>query len=521
MNRNKVIAICIALLPAAIAAFCRAQPPAPQTPDPQASASADKIRQNIEETLKLISELKAPSSSDVAAYQKLLDESKRHVGQLSEQQKAQYVLFQGWVSYFQNDLPKAYTSSAAACRFDPANPDAWASQAAFALLLNKKPMTPRPQRPAQRQKTKPQDPMMNMPGVYPADAYTQQKSILNFDIRQLRVDLLEQKVKPFSLDCLNGTTFDWQPGSEILCALYWQKFTDEKTPAEPNTPSAAGQTDRTPRRTQTPPPVYDLPPEGSMPPMFEQGFAPGLGYGQQYPLDAQTAACNRIIQASWLGQKRFFKFVAVNIDNSRYKAEIINEIFKHPWPSALALAADQKPDSLPVKPDSATTPLLIIADSAGSVRYAGPADSFIVPMLLAHLASGRLPAAAATTQPNTYALPAEPNVPAKSPLPPVPMPAPAVNQPEQNPQQAVGVDDSKLAEEEKFEAEKLLTYTRDLFMKLAKKRGLTYTQGVDFCRQLMKKYPGTSYAQQARELLRQVPENQRQRYGITDQELGL
>jgi len=518
MNQNRIPAICLAVLFIRAGLFCPAQPPdfPDQMPDFQATESAGKIRQNLEEMLKLLNESNSPSSSDIASSAKLLNESKRHVGKFDEQQKAQYLLLQGWASYFQNDLPKAYTSSVAACRLDQSYGDAWASQAAFALLLNKKPMTPRPQRPEPRQRTRTQEPTMEMAEMYGMQGLAAQNSILKFDIKQLKLDLLEQKIKPFRLDCLNQTAFDWKPADQALCILYWQKFPPEKAAAEPNKPSGSARPPQTRRSIPVSEPVV---PAQSM---FEAELGLGYGYGNaQDPLSVQTAACSKIVQASWLSQKRFFKFVSVNLDRPDYKVEIINEIFKQSQPWAVALAADQEPE-VPLKPADALTPLLVIADPAGIVRYAGPADSFIVPMLLPRLEPGQTPQPVQTTQLQTPSSPVEPNTTLKSPLPSAPQTAPVANQLEQNPQQvAAGVDDSKLAEEDKIEAEKILAYTNGLFMPAAQKRVITYKRGVDFCRQIMQKYPGTSYAHQARELLRQVPENQRQRYGITDQELGL
>lgn len=54
------------------------------------------------------------------------------------------------------------------------------------------------------------------------------------------------------------------------------------------------------------------------------------------------------------------------------------------------------------------------------------------------------------------------------------------------------------------------------------KQGVTpYAQPVAICRDVIKNNPGTKYADQARELLRQVPPDQRARFNITDEELGL
>jgi outer membrane protein assembly factor BamD (BamD/ComL family) len=58
-------------------------------------------------------------------------------------------------------------------------------------------------------------------------------------------------------------------------------------------------------------------------------------------------------------------------------------------------------------------------------------------------------------------------------------------------------------------------------MKLGKKPGLNYREGVKLCREVMQTYPGSEYADEAQRLLREVPERERAQYGITDEELGL
>ncbi|MBU2597288.1 MAG: hypothetical protein KJ757_07005, partial [Planctomycetes bacterium] len=49
----------------------------------------------------------------------------------------------------------------------------------------------------------------------------------------------------------------------------------------------------------------------------------------------------------------------------------------------------------------------------------------------------------------------------------------------------------------------------------------TYSKPIEMCRTVIKDYPNTKYSEQARLLMRQVPERFRQRYNITDEELGL
>ena len=58
-------------------------------------------------------------------------------------------------------------------------------------------------------------------------------------------------------------------------------------------------------------------------------------------------------------------------------------------------------------------------------------------------------------------------------------------------------------------------------MKMARKGILSYSQAVAICRGVIKDYPNTDYEQQARELLREVPEDLRAQYNLSDEELGL
>lgn len=51
--------------------------------------------------------------------------------------------------------------------------------------------------------------------------------------------------------------------------------------------------------------------------------------------------------------------------------------------------------------------------------------------------------------------------------------------------------------------------------------GMGYKRMVEYCRQIIKRFPTTPEALMARKMLAEVPENERERYGITDEELGL
>ena len=68
------------------------------------------------------------------------------------------------------------------------------------------------------------------------------------------------------------------------------------------------------------------------------------------------------------------------------------------------------------------------------------------------------------------------------------------------------------------QAEKVLEYARG-FLKTGRFTG--YKKGIDMCRDVLRDYPDTKYANQARDLLKTVPERYRKRYNVTDEEMGL
>lgn len=78
----------------------------------------------------------------------------------------------------------------------------------------------------------------------------------------------------------------------------------------------------------------------------------------------------------------------------------------------------------------------------------------------------------------------------------------------------------KLTEEQRVQAMKLLEMA--LFeRKKARLPGMTtasYKRMVDYCRQIIKEYPGSAEAEKARKMLAEVPLHRRERYNITDAE---
>lgn len=529
-NRFNVVLGMLVLVAAIQPCFGQMEPGGTKAPDPKIAEAAGKIQQALDPVLTAANESKRPEPTVVAANQRLLDESRRYYAQMDDKQKALFCLLHAWISYYQNDFATAFKNASIACKSDATSGDAWVTQVAMSILADRKPMLPKQPRP-QRARSNPNnpDPMgMGMGGMETSDPGQQmiQQGKLNFDINTLVIDAIGQKVEGMNLTCLNGTTFKYEPGQEALCAIIWLEHVAKTTSNEPNIP---GRKRQQPAETQPQPQPME-------PMMMEPGMGGGYGmdmFGGGFggdPFTAANMAYSRLFQMG-MGSGQV-KFAAINLDAAEHKQKLIDESVKRPWPWAVVMAAEQQ-QKMPIELGvlQARRPVLIMTDKEGTIRYAGPATGIIAPMLIGKVASnGFNTFTAIEGQPGLPVIAADPNLVKKLTLPDsnsLPKATPAVQpQPTAAPTtpavtQQTQSQQKELSEEDEIAAERQLSITRDLFMKAGQKRVTSYLKGVENCRAIMKKYPGTKYAEEARQLLRQIPENQRSRYNITDEELGL
>ena len=77
----------------------------------------------------------------------------------------------------------------------------------------------------------------------------------------------------------------------------------------------------------------------------------------------------------------------------------------------------------------------------------------------------------------------------------------------------------ELTLQEQVEAERLFEMALAQ-RKMGRLPGVSYKLMVDYCRQIIQKYPDSVYAYKAQRLLRDIPEQYREQYNITDEELG-
>ena len=92
---------------------------------------------------------------------------------------------------------------------------------------------------------------------------------------------------------------------------------------------------------------------------------------------------------------------------------------------------------------------------------------------------------------------------------------------QQVPQKQEAMQYRELSVEEVVIAQNLLREGQ-LYIELSRKlRGENPEKGIEACRKVLSEYGDTEYAGQACTLLRRVPERYKQKYEITDEELGL
>jgi hypothetical protein len=490
----------------------------------EAQASAGEIKTLLTAILQQANQNLRPEPSVIEQAATLLEDSKRSASAYDETQKAEYMLLQAWTEFYAGRLPGAVNWSLRACKTDEASQDAWISQALFSQLSGKRPVEPKIQRPeAQPERGNERDGMNRRPTPQPrrranentvtrADVVPySRKGTLEFDVQALRGDMLKERLTRFTYTSSGATAVEYKPGEDTLCAFIWQ--------AEPSISDAndlsGGQTARAAER-------------------LNGGYtedSQGLSLeNQQKYVSTVFAACQ--------GQEQI-TMLQLNTNDRRTAEQLSRTHAAGDNMPPLVFAADPDSGAGAFGRVEARVAFLLIADNTGVVRYAGPAKGFMPAFILSHLTGVSIPLSGGGQsrpaegmnglrgefemgRPGPRGImpriiptvpPADPNGPAASdpnavsaaPVRPrsMPRPIPAAEEPGMPLQDQVTAE--KLLEGAKIEIEACRTI-----------RGKSPAKGVTACKTVLEKYPGTPYAEQAKDLLRKVPERYWKDYGIAD-----
>jgi hypothetical protein len=476
----------------------------------QAQGAVTQINQTLKVILEQTRQNQRPGAEVIENADAILEQSKRYATVLDDKQKADFMLLQAWTKFYQKNPVEAVNWSMRACKANEASQDGWISQALFCLLYDKRPMKPRFEKPRLESQRRPVSPRARRGGETMMTEAAKptpfsEKGVLEFDLMGLRDELLREQFSRLEFQTASGKKVEYKPGADVLCMLIWQQG------------DASDANDLRDRRINGP--------EGYG--LQELNMEPDLGTmvaAQNTDIESQRNYLK--ILAAACRDHPDVKFVQINADAPDTATKVAEELAKDPHieeAGPLVFAADPASNAGQFTRWNSKKPFMVIANKEGKIKYAGTAADFVPAFILTELTGIPIalekkteqgtgleamsmmmdPFGLTPTDPN--ARPVDPNA--------VPNPLTALM-----PEEATY---RQLPLEEEVQAEKEMVYARDLFMELGRKRGMTYTNGVKLCREIIRKYPGTQYEQDARVLLRQVPENQRAQYQITNSELGL
>lgn len=403
---------------------------------------------------------KKPEKTDILANLQLLKMTPAQINDLPEASRVRFYMLSAWTNYFNGDLKKAQQSAMKIYRTNPSVTDVRITQASMAFLAGSKPAAP-----IKKRVTKDDD------------SDKTEINLLNLDIDSVITEFIDVEVTQMQLQCLNSASMSFAPGQSSLCVLFWklpESVSAFSTASEPNSLSisSSGESELANSNSNT--------------------FA------------SSTASFRNIVSSAYANPE--IKFVAVNTDDFSKKQAVVNTILSNPWPWVNVMAQDPQSQAIQFKSIRVRheKPMLMLISNLGKITYAGPADGFLAPMLVSKAANTAITISPAARPRQTF-----------------PQTKPTTLQPAANNGIIRQVKNRKqeMSPADEFQADKLLKNAVMLI-----DMGSRYTtpkRGIEMCRQIIKDYPDTTYANEARLLLRKVPERYHKRYNITSEELGL
>jgi hypothetical protein len=507
-----------------------------QQMEQEAQAMASVVQKALTDLLEPVQENHRPSQDLIQKSQLVLENTKRYFPGFDDKPKAQFMLLQAWTAFYQDDSDLALNWSLRACRTDEASQDAWISQAVFGLLNGRPPLLPRieePQPQPQPERTMARRPRRVETAAEPKPQPYSEKGTLEFDdLLGLNIKMFREQFEKMEFQTTAGEKIAYTPGTDTLCMLFWQDI--PVMPAETGhsqPPPANGAQDEVQRAIQeamqqvVPAEITDdmSTDSGNL---YDNSQKTGIESQRNY-FEVLMSACKDTPE---------IKFLQINtFKPTRPEAlDVLPDDSQGPIPTVIAAAPQSNAQQFAGW--SAAKPFMVIVDKEGRVRYAGTAADFVPAFILTELTGVEIDLAKQSPTTESQVFPAEmmdpmmmqempdrravdPNKPAPKPNKPLPDPnAPAMTRRPTGPG-AQFEDFPTQSIEQGVRADNLLALAQ---MKIGESMKLRSNpkQGIEACRQILAEFPNTPYAQQARELLRQVPERYRKMNTITDEELG-
>ncbi|MCD4830380.1 MAG: hypothetical protein K8R02_01070 [Anaerohalosphaeraceae bacterium] len=529
----------------------------------QRQEKAQNAQQEISENYKLIIEAvnssTKPEKQKLAEFKKTVLRNRRYLTVLDDQQRCDYHVLAAWTYHFAGKDSKILSQAEDAQKSDPLNKNAIATRISMAILYQQydtiiealtqtqeesESETKGISRQQQNnQETSPEMPNMGtfgLPEIQQQD-YAQQKtsykqtgSQLEVDPNWIRIDLLAKTFDPNTESF--GEVITDADANSVLCVLLWkldqrnldryaiaEEANEPNEPNEPNKPESEEETPAKPAPAQPMQPEFGMGFPNMMPPQQSelQGQPTkeqiGTRYNRDDQIDPEITAFAKLF--SQLSGNENLKFMIVNINGSADRETVENYLKYNPFQAlipTIVLTDFNSLDSAFIK--NTDSPTLLIIDSNETVRYAGAVSGFLPKMVIQKMLSAPIkfekvkkPESVPTSQPQPVQPPAR-----LSPKEEIPA-EPAMKVPDLKPKVVQQSDDyfDPLAEQLLGTAKSLLKVGNIMV------QSHSYGKPIAMCRRVIKEYPGTKYEDQARVLLRLVPDRFHRRYKLTDEELGL
>ncbi len=542
----------------------------------QTQESFKQIDELLRQVLETANRNECPEATFIEEAQTTLRKNKQLALSYDSPQKTVYMLLQAWCDFYDGNLQNASRWSLRACKEDANNQDAWVSQTLFSLLAGAKPMEQRAKRDSRSQSgqrrhesefSRPRRRNGDLDGAGRTpmgfghgmnETSRSHKGILDFDLRSLNKAMLQKRFERFAYMAADGSEVIYVPETNIMCLFFWQA----EPVSEPNDVETEGSRQPRNRNTGRRPSNTNTYADIATPAELEK-----VSLEKQRPyFEKMSQVCRENDQVLFAeintNELTTAEGVIKNIPDKRLEEGEVPIVF----------AADPESGAEHFIGTDARTPFMAVIGKDGKVKYAGVVQGFFpaiivsqltdIEMSLDKLTQSRSTSSPSLTSPSTTVgqpgsfqdpffdelmgmdpmmhkpvekiakkeppRPAvDPNSPAVDPNEPISKPKVTVKKeskskpaakPKPAPKKPAEKPELSLADQ--VAAEKLLTQAEVQIETCRKLPGKSPLLGIQACRKVREKYPNTEYAEKARYWLRKVPEKYREKYEITDEELG-
>jgi hypothetical protein len=483
----------------------------------EASAAGPEIEAEYAKFVAYVNSGKTPDDANVRAGLKFITKYRRYLPILLKQNNGgTYYALSAWVIHFDNKPDRVQKQIASGIKDKAINANFLRTALALSIL-NKdynsieqiSGLVPKPE-------------STDSSAAAPEFSAAPSENTLNLDINSINTSLLGKDFSALTMG----------KDKTIISVLLWQVDANELEHFAPPAPKPVEANEpNKPNDPNNPEQLIEQPPVEQP---VEQPFEP-------VPMPDLTAFANL---NSKFSKNPKAVFLGINFNDPSKTKHVENWLAKNTqaW-QCIAPSETVQQIAVSLLGQTPKKPMLVIAGPDMKIRYVGDVNNFLPAMIIKSILDNPQEFA----EPNQAAEANEPNKPAAvtdsnaqqkmeflkptpqdanakaAPSAPNTVPtapaAPAENTKTSLPQ-TLNNNEGEYTEVD-AEAQQKLSYAKQLLKAANQMYAHAYRKPVEICRSIITKFPNTKYAEEARALLRQVPERFRKNYDITDAELGL